>query len=849
MLSFLYSITIFPLELAYKYLYMLLIEVTGNYGFSLLCLSVVSSIIFGPLKHMAGALQAKEALVQKVMAPQLAAIRAESRGGERQARISALYKRYGYHPLMAMRSSVGVLMQVPFLCAAYYMLSSFAPIQGQSFGLIADLGRADGLLGGVNALPFLMTLFNIGAIYTTPGFSRRDHLQAVVVAALFLALLYLAPSALLIYWTGNNFIMLLGNLWPVVKARLPRRRRSASAAPAFRFLRAFTVERERRLFVLAILAAGMTVTVFSPAMLYYADPDFFSVAFRSILADMIPYLFLWLLCCAVLRILLPPAFKPVLTFAALVIMAAAFFNSTVFTGNYGAMDSTMLANAKNLDNTAYLWLDGAILLASALIIALVYRFRQTRKLMLALEATVVLLTLGGGYMCVAYAPERPDLDPGRAVAEARPFFSFSKDQPNVLVLFLDMFTGGHVQDLFAQRPDLRERFAGFTWYPDTVSLGSVTTVSAPSIYGGHAFDPDNMNARPELTLSAKFSEAAAVFPRMFGSRGYDVSLLQIPYLLEKDVFARASGGYPVRIVEKPRGIPGLVPLWAQKIGMADYVPTPEFSNFVLGVSVFRAVPHALRKAVYNEGKWIPGSVEQLAAAKFPHVLYESAVLGLMPSLADTNAAAPTMKFVYSVLPHHTWHLPPGSLIPVDDPEPSTEGQRVVVDGVFPEHMYTEEHVLAMLADFFDWLRTNGVYDNTMIVLVSDHCESDSRMLNKALGVDESGLRAAWQVNNAYPGRPHALLMVKDFGDNAPLRDNPALMTSGDVVALVARAVGDPGFPMPDTGPNRERKHFIAFEWRQIEIPGKKTYDFRDIATIKGTIFRKEDWTFREDLRM
>ncbi|MDR3074166.1 MAG: YidC/Oxa1 family membrane protein insertase, partial [Deltaproteobacteria bacterium] len=149
----LYAITILPLEYVYKGLYIFSCGLTGSYGLGLLCLSVVSTIFFWPLKKMAQSLQDHELALRAVMAPQLAAIKEHSRGAERQAAVNALYARYGYHPLMALRSSIGILLQVPFLCAAYSMLSSYAPIQGHAFFLIGDLGRQDGLLGGINALP------------------------------------------------------------------------------------------------------------------------------------------------------------------------------------------------------------------------------------------------------------------------------------------------------------------------------------------------------------------------------------------------------------------------------------------------------------------------------------------------------------------------------------------------------------------------------------------------------------------------------------------------------------------------------------------------------------------------
>ncbi len=280
---------------------------------------------------------------------------------------------------MAKRSSVGILLQVPFLCAAYYMIGSFGPIRALAWGIIPDLSRPDGLLGGFNALPLLMTLCNLGALYTASGFGRRDRLQGVVVAALFLALLYAAPSALLIYWTGNNALMLLGNVWqrlvPEKFAGLARRlyapdrrftftptakgKGFAGFGPASVYA-ALSARGEASLFALSVLVTGLLVLIASPLALYVSEPDFFNLPVRDILMAMLPYLLLWLLLCAALRVVTPAPARPVLTFAALLAALIALVHSTLFTGDYGAINGTLLEKARNLGNISGFLVDAAV---------------------------------------------------------------------------------------------------------------------------------------------------------------------------------------------------------------------------------------------------------------------------------------------------------------------------------------------------------------------------------------------------------------------------------------------------------------------------------------------------------
>lgn len=211
-MSWLYSLTIYPLELVYKYIYTFCASLTGSYGIGLVALSVCTVVIFTPLKRMASSAQNKEWELQDILQPQIQKISSECSGAERHERIAKLYRRYGYHPVMAIRSAFGVALQVPFLMAAYYMISGLTALQGHSFLFIKDLSQPDGLLSGVNLLPIVMTLVNFAAAFTSKDMRCKDRLQAMVVALLFLWLLYGAPSALLFYWTCNNVIYLMQNL-------------------------------------------------------------------------------------------------------------------------------------------------------------------------------------------------------------------------------------------------------------------------------------------------------------------------------------------------------------------------------------------------------------------------------------------------------------------------------------------------------------------------------------------------------------------------------------------------------------------------------------------------------------
>jgi YidC/Oxa1 family membrane protein insertase len=226
MLSALYNIIIGPIELILEAVYgFLLLVIRNNHGFAVLGISIIVSFLCLPLYAKAESIQEKERLIQKKMAKKITSIRKNFKGDERYMILSMYYRENHYHPIMAMRSSFSLLVQVPFFIAAYHFLSHLESIRGEAFIFISNLGMPDGLLNagpfGINILPIIMTGINIisGIIYTR-GFPLGEKLQLNALAVFFLIILYNSPAALVIYWTSNNIFSLAKNVVYSFKNRM-----------------------------------------------------------------------------------------------------------------------------------------------------------------------------------------------------------------------------------------------------------------------------------------------------------------------------------------------------------------------------------------------------------------------------------------------------------------------------------------------------------------------------------------------------------------------------------------------------------------------------------------------------
>ena len=201
----LYWLCIFPIAEAIEIIYTILYRVVDDYGIATVGLSFAVTLLTLPIYMVAERWQDVERGKEMAMAPKVGRIRKAFRGDERFMMLSAYYREQGYKPVYALRS-------------AYAFLSNLPALKGCPFWFLDDLGSPDGLLRAgsvrVNVLPVVMTVANCVAGYLyTKGHPLREKVQVYGMAGLFLVVLYGSPSGLLVYWTMNNILSLVKNIF------------------------------------------------------------------------------------------------------------------------------------------------------------------------------------------------------------------------------------------------------------------------------------------------------------------------------------------------------------------------------------------------------------------------------------------------------------------------------------------------------------------------------------------------------------------------------------------------------------------------------------------------------------
>ena len=378
----------------------------------------------------------------------------------------------------------------------------------------------------------------------------------------------------------------------------------------------------------------------------------------------------------------------------------------------------------------------------------------------------------------------------------------SKTGQNVVVLMLDRALGYQVPYLFQEKPELAEKFDGFVHYSNTLSFSTSTNLAAPALYGGYEYTPVEMNRRDQELISQKHTEALKVMPALFAENDYKVTVVDPPYagyqwISDPAVFNEIEG----------------VNAYIAKGTFDGEEKAPAFSpennkrNFFC-FSLMKTLPLVAQPTVYNDGLYnqaeklreesepVPATQNQIrhslstaTGTSADFMKSYNVLINLDEITAITDEDTNTFLCMTNDTTHDPMMLQAPDYVPADtvdntqyDAEHADRftlnGRTMITDDDWQFiHYQTNMAVLLRLGDWFDYLREQGVYDNTRIILVSDHGYTLEQFPDLIL---DDGSDNRLELTCYMP-----LLMVKDFNSEG-FTTSTEFMTNADVPTLAVQ---------------------------------------------------------------
>jgi hypothetical protein len=405
-------------------------------------------------------------------------------------------------------------------------------------------------------------------------------------------------------------------------------------------------------------------------------------------------------------------------------------------------------------------------------------------------------------------------------------FSLTRNGNNDFIIFIDKAAGIAMHIALKEMPFLAEQFDGFVWFPNTLSLGSVTVTGLPEMLGGYDYIPRKINERRDVLLKDKINEAITMLPKLFGEAGRRVSITD-PALTNMQFVPDISVFKDLKNVTAQNIEGRLVSRFKKEFPVEDEKMLDSFNfDILFRYCLFRAALPMLRHGIYYNGKWWrdgASNAYEIGVTQFSSLYYLS-------DLCTVDDGGDTLNIFMNGTTHEDGAytadlLPRHGIIRYSREEINKFGSE---DNT--AYMYAYMAAMSALGRWLDSLKERGVYDNTRIIIVSDH----------------SGGFESERFEPAQMGRYNPLLMIKNQDSRGKLKISDEFMTNADVPALVTREMENPVNPYLDTAITLSSKNDTLIAVREVSSQprrhGPYVYNLSGTREFLGPdIFSASSW--------
>ena len=213
---------LWPLEMLLKFLLENINKLVGNWGVSILVITLIMRLLFFPLTKKSS----KATRKMQEMQPKIKELQEKYKSNPQRlnTEMTRMYQEAGYSPLSG---CLPMLIQIPFLFAMFALFNNYFEFRGASFipGWIPDLSSGDSVWKFGFTIPILgwTDLRILPIIYVAsqlvfgkvtqagPQDNNNPSMQLMVffMPLFFFFIFYNAPSGLLLFWTASNILMLI----------------------------------------------------------------------------------------------------------------------------------------------------------------------------------------------------------------------------------------------------------------------------------------------------------------------------------------------------------------------------------------------------------------------------------------------------------------------------------------------------------------------------------------------------------------------------------------------------------------------------------------------------------------
>ena len=770
------------------------------------------------------------------MEPYINKIKRNFKGDEQFFMLKTLYRQHNYNPIMSIRNSLSLLLQIPFFIAAYHFFSNLDIVNGMSWRIFSDLSKPDMLISlndlKINVLPIVMTIINILSceLYIKSK-SIKARIQPYGFALIFLLLLYNSPAVLVLYWTFNNFFYLLKNKYmdenpkkfgwvlfailitvffldgqrKLLDIQLLLSQLFNISYPLliiyiiFKFikdnyksvdekLKETSQDRIQNIFLICSIGLILLQGIIIPLGLVSSDLSLFVTELdntgnmTNVLVDnLLHFIGLYLVWTGISLYLIDKKYRIYFIIIFLTVFLHSLFNYLSFGNNLGNIDIDFVFANKTIIEETFENIISQIFNVSIyffILAIVIYLIKKSYVKQMTYIVVIILITelvvSGIGIVNYKKGINRLDSYNNELKKILANNIELSRTKKNVIIIFLDRFLGGCLPMILDEKPELKSLYSGFVFYPNTVSFYRSTVLGYPACIGGYEYTPYVLD-RDKRHFSEKWLEANLMLPTLFKKEDY-ISTVVDP-IGDSDDQIRFYKTENFSDIYTSRGLnyvkmAGRYDTKFQLNELEDNMILEKIKKKFYLYSFFNIAAYNTKSFIYDSGKYLLARTrDDIRGYYYSTKTFISAYSSLLylKDITKFDSDKNTFTLINNDVPHNMQFLQ----------YPKYEMIKNVTD-VGPNRFKDEESfkcyhttmaATLLVGEYLKYLKSSGVYDNSRIIIVSDHGNTFLNLPRYTL----------FQYRNVAPFNP--VLMFKDFNQNFELKTDETFMTNADVPFL------------------------------------------------------------------
>ena len=596
------------------------------------------------------------------------------------------------------------------------------------------------------------------------------------------------------------------------------------------------IKYRNKLAFLSCLIIFLLSGIFIPTSLISSSPNEFINPFYLIFNNFSMSLGLFLFYPLFIYLLFSDKIKNYLTLLFIFSVFIVFINTFVMTGNYININSDFIFD--NYKLIIFSFKDILLMLALILLSFCLFMFIIKKKkinifINIYYIVLIVFLFISVFHLNSIIKSHNQLMKNSSSSNNNAKIFNLSKTGENIFVFILDRAINSYWIDALNRFPEYNEKLDGFVIYPNTVSL-SVHTATIASLYGGYDYLPYELSTNGTYDIKYKHNESLLMLPLSLEKYGYKSTILD-------PVYANFQWTPDLSIFEGYTNIKAYNNDKIMVDSLEKYFGDTNISFLennlksqkkkIIRFSIFKMIPINLRYDFYMKGKWF--YFDEATKVNVNSSIYNYAIFNNIKNTINISDEGNYYNILHNMITHeplffHSDYLPYTELGNVKD-----EDLLIYKEELSVRHFYANVSSINILIDFIKFLKDNDVYDNTKIILISDH----GGTFNKSNMDDLSKGKFLNMFN--------ALLIYKDFSSRGNIKIDTNFMTIADMPYIVTKHIPNiknvfnNGIITNDYKKNGV--NIVELNAWEINKQFYSRYDFDKYYFVKNDIFDINNW--------